>query len=439
MKTIVRRGGLLLKNVWLNVAARLGKNSKYWGNISILMTGTLGAQSVGIASILLLARVYSPADFGNYAFFFVVAGFLSLVGTGSYEQAVYVEATPRDAAQTALLAILASGAVGLAVLALGFAAQGWTTRPGPVVAITGFLPFLALGIALGGSCNALVALCCQQGRFGSLSAGRMAQAVTAAVASLGLGLAGSGPLGLVLGFLAGQAVLVIWLAAASNFLVQTSHSTTANLLARATGNARFPKFMLPGAILNYASANAITLIGPLFFSIATLGQYNLGQRAAGLPLTVVGSAMSEMFRNSISPQSSSSAEVATLFRSAAIRLAAIGAVLVLPLALFGPLLFSLAFGPEWQGAGIYVQIMSPVIFARLVVSPLSAVLALAKQQKLDMILQGLFVVVTAAALITGAVGGSFVVMLAVLTTGQSMVYAVYFFVSRYFSYRVARG
>lgn len=433
---MVRQAVQRVRSVWSKLSARFGKNARYWGNISILMSGTVGAQTVGIASILVLARLYSPADFGNYAFFFVVAGFLSLAGTGSYDQAVYVETTPRDAAQSAMLATLAAGAVGLVVLALGFAAGSWTSRPGPVVAIAGFLPLLALGITLGGCCNAMVALCCQQGRFGSLSAGRMAQAVTAAVASLGLGLAGSGPLGLVLGFLAGQAVLVIWLATASNFLGQTARSTTANLVARATSNARFPKFMLPGAILNYASANAITLIGPSFFSIAALGHYNLGQRAAGLPLTVVGSAMSEMFRSSISPQSSSAGEVATLFRSAAFRLAVIGAVLVLPLALFGPLLFSLAFGPEWKEAGLYVQIISPVIFARFVVSPLSAVLSRAKQQKLDMVLQGLFVVVAGAALLIGAMVRSFVVMLVIMSIGQTLIYAVYFFVSRHFSRRI---
>lgn len=430
---MLRQAVQRVKGVLSKLAARLVKNPRYWANISILMSGTVGAQAVGIASILVLARLYSPADFGNYAFFFVVAGFLSLAGTGSYDQAVYVETTPRDAAQSAMLATLAAGAAGLVVLALGFAAGGWTSRPGPVVAIAGFLPLLALGITLGGCCNAMVALCCQQGRFGSLSAGRMAQAVTAAVASLGLGLAGSGPLGLVLGFLAGQAVLVIWLAAASNFLAQTAHSTTANLVARATRNARFPKFMLPGAILNYASGNAITLIGPSFFSIATLGHYNLGQRTAGLPLSVVGSAMGEVFRSSISPQSSSASEVATLFRSAAIRLAVIGTALVLPLALFGPLLFSVAFGPEWQQAGLYVQIISPVIFARFVVSPLSAVLALAKQQKLDMILQGLFVVSAFGSIAAGAVSGNFLVLLITLTVSQTAIYALYFFVSRHFS------
>jgi O-antigen/teichoic acid export membrane protein len=430
---MVRQAVQRVRSVWSKISARLGKGSSYWANISILMTGTVGAQAVGIASILVLARLYSPEDFGNYAFFFVVAGFLSLVGTGSYDQAVYVEATPRDAAQTAMLATLAAGAVGLAVLALGLAGGGWTSRPGPVDAIAGFLPLLALGITLGGCCNAMVALCCQQGRFGSLSAGRMAQAATAAVASLGLGLAGSGPLGLVLGFLAGQAVLVVWLAAVSNFLGQASHSTTATLVARATSNARFPKFMLPGAVLNYASANAITLIGPSFFSIAMLGHYNLGQRTAGLPLTVVGSAMGEVFRSSISPQSSHASEVAPLFRSAAIRLAAIGAVLVLPLALFGPLLFSLAFGPEWRDAGLYVQILSPVIFARFVVSPLSAVLARAKQQKLDMFLQGLFVLSALGSIAGGAVSGSFLVLLIALTASQTAIYALYFFVSRHFS------
>jgi O-antigen/teichoic acid export membrane protein len=97
------------------------------------------------------------------------------------------------------------------------------------------------------------------------------------------------------------------------------------------------------------------------------------------------------------------------------------------------LLFSLAFGPEWREAGLYVQILSPVIFARFVVSPLSAVLARAKQQKLDMFLQGLFLVVAGTALLIGAMVRDFVVMLVVMTAGQTMVYAVYFMVSRHFS------
>ena len=85
---MLRQAVQRVKGVLSKLAARLVKNPRYWANISILMSGTVGAQAVGIASILVLARLYSPGDFGNYAFFFVVAGFLSLAGTGSYDQAV---------------------------------------------------------------------------------------------------------------------------------------------------------------------------------------------------------------------------------------------------------------------------------------------------------------------------------------------------------------
>ena len=77
-----------------------------------------------------------------------------------------------------------------------------------------------------------------------------------------------------------------------------------------------------------------------------------------------------------------------------------------------------------------------MIFARFVVSPLSAVLALARQQKLDMILQGLFVLSAFGSIAAGAVSRNFLVFLIALTASQTAIYALYFFVSRHFSRRI---
>ncbi|HEX6860411.1 MAG TPA: oligosaccharide flippase family protein [Caulobacteraceae bacterium] len=418
-----------IRRAYAALVSRLLGKGAYWRNVATVTVGTVGAQAIGIASMLAVARLYTPAEFGAFAFFFAVAGLLTLLGTGRYELAVFVARREREAFDTALLSLSITALVALVLLAAAPLLAPVLQAFGATHEFSRFSLLLPATVAVGGAAATLMALATQQRAYKAAARGRLLQALTAAAVNITLGLFGWGATGLILGFIAGQTVAVALLAIHLRLPRALRSLRPRALAVRARRNANFPRFILLGDTFNYLGGNMVALVTPNYFGPAALGQYNLGQRVAGLPLTIIGGAMGEVFRSGISPQHTRSEDVRGLFRFTAMRLAAIGAVLTAPLLLAAPLLFSLAFGAKWREAGVYVQILSPVIFARFVVSPLSAVLHLRGRQKLDAALQVTFVVTALLAFFIGLGLKSFLAMVLALAVFHTTLYMVYFFAS----------
>jgi O-antigen/teichoic acid export membrane protein len=404
-----------------------GGQRDYWKSVATLTSGSFISQGIGIASMLVVARLYVPAEMGAYALFFAYAGLLSLVATAKFDAAVFMARRPSEAADLALLAtfisLIVAAAIALLSPVLGFLVTSVTHRP------IAFLLLLALGTATGGMMMAVSALAMQVKEFALVTQGRMAQSLVTAALAIGLGLAGWDATGLIVALVGGQAVVCVMLGWRLSILAHARRFGWREARTRARRNARFPQYMLLGEGMNYFGNNALAFVTPGLFGAASLGQFNLGQRVAGIPIYVIGTSMAGIFRTAISPQHAAPSEILGIFRSSFVRLCAIGAVLTLPLLLAGPLLFRIAFGAQWHDAGFYVQIISPLIFLRFVVSPLSVVLLLANRQRLDMVLQALFVAAAFAAVGFGAWTGSFLHMVIAATALQSAVYAVYLAVS----------
>ncbi len=201
------------------------------------------------------------------------------------------------------------------------------------------------------------------------------------------------------------------------------------MLVRARKHIRFPRYLLIAELFNNLGNNLIALVTPSLFGAAILGQYNFGQRVAGMPITMIGGAMGDVFRSAISPQAARPEEVTDLFRAHAWRLAKVAAFVTVPLALAAPQLLSLVFGEQWHEAGVYLQILSPLVFVRFVANPLSVTLSLAGWQKLDAALQILFVFSAAIALTLGWWKQSFLVAVIAIGALHFAIYVLYFIVS----------
>lgn len=395
----------------------------YWRSVTTLASGTIGAQAIGVCAMLITARLYAPADFGRYAFFFIVSGALATLGTAKYEQAVFLARDRQEAAEIAALALVLASALALVTLVLSsslgsLAAAAWPQHPLP---LEGAPIWLALAAASGGWISGLTALAVQQKAYRAISHSRLLQSATAAGTAIGLGLAGASGSGLVVGFVAGQLAGALRLALE---LKAARSVTPGRLLGHARRHHRFASFTLGGDLLNYLGQNLVAATMPAQFGAAALGHYNVAQRLAASPIAVLGGAMGEVFRSGISAQAARPGELPALFRAAAQRLVLVGLALVAPLLIAGPLLFESLLGPGWSDAGRYVQILSPLILARFVALPLGVVLLVRGRQRLDAVLQVGFVAAAGLALWIGSRTGEVSVMLICLVAVQTALYGI---------------
>jgi O-antigen/teichoic acid export membrane protein len=396
---------------------------RYWQSVATLASGSFASQVVGILSMLVLARIYAPEEFGSYTLFFTIAGLLSLVATAKYDGAVFLARRTSEAAELAMLAAAISGVVGLVILAFAPFADlmlsGVTKRPSL------FVVLLAAATTSGGVMASAVAWATQIQAFGAITVARLAQAAIGAIVSITLGLVHWDATGLILGFVGGQVAISAYLVVRLGFIAHVRRFTLRAARVRAQRNISFPKFLLASELLNYLGGNLFAFVTPPLFGPAALGQYSLGFRLAALPINLISFSMGSVFRAAISPQHIAPAEIPALFRATFYRLCGAGLLFTVPLLLAGPQLFRIAFGPQWEPAGLYVQILAPYMLVRFVVGPLTAIAIRAGRQRLDTMLQAMFVVASVLAIGFGAWTTSFTAMLVAFSVLQSLVYLAY--------------
>ena len=71
--------------------------SDFGKNVVTLMTGTTIAQILPVALTPILTRIFSPEEFGAFAFFASIISFLLVFSSGRYEQAIVLPKTDKEA------------------------------------------------------------------------------------------------------------------------------------------------------------------------------------------------------------------------------------------------------------------------------------------------------------------------------------------------------
>ena len=118
----------------------------------------------------------------------------------------------------------------------------------------------------------------------------------------------------------------------------------------------FPCYRTPQAVLNAASLGLPVLLLTNMFGSASAGQYSLAVLVLSAPVMLLGQSVGEVFYPSIAKTSRENPKMMSVeLRKATIALMLVGAIVLAPVLLFGPVLFSFAFGDEWMRAGNYAQ------------------------------------------------------------------------------------
>lgn len=77
-------------------------------SILVLMTGTAMSQLIPIIASPLLTRIFSPENFGSFAFYLSIITIASTVVTGKYEQAIPLPKSNRSASYLTALSLVNS-------------------------------------------------------------------------------------------------------------------------------------------------------------------------------------------------------------------------------------------------------------------------------------------------------------------------------------------
>lgn len=403
-------------------------------NVSLLAGSTAIGQALLIGVSPLLTRLYTATDFGLLAVYGSMLSICAVATALRYDIAIPLPKRTDQAVHLLALAIgsvvITSGGIGL-----GF----WLARDTVadllnVPEFSRYMWLLPIGLLGAGIYQSLNYWAVRAQEYTVLGRTRITQSVAAATSQLGLGLLAFGPMGLVIGKILGRTAGVGSLAlllkkeAASFRKVKLKR-----MVVLAWRYRRFPAISVPGALLNNAGLYAPALLLSSFFGATVTGWFALAERVLKAPVSLVGNATQQVYIGEAAERARSAPKsMLALFDDTSLKLLLIGLVPALLAFILGPWGFEFVFGEGWRTAGVYVQIMSPMLLIRFVASPLSHTLNIIEKQHVLMVWEALRLLLT-----VGAFLGGYLLDLTDTQTmllysgGASVAYAAMYIMTRY--------
>jgi O-antigen/teichoic acid export membrane protein len=413
----------MIATIKLHIGHLLPKNAFARG-VSVLVGGTASAQVLLVLAAPLLTRLYSPEDFGLLA---VYAGLLALVGVVSslrYELAIPLPEDDREAANIAVLSLLlvavSTLVSALLVLLFGDVIAGALGVP----RLADYFWLLPVGVLLGGAYKVFNYWAVRTKRFTTIAGTTLRQAL--ATIAIQLAAFKLGVLALLFGQVAGQSVGTARLgrpALATPPFKQVSW----NGVGQAAGRyRRFPFFSTWEGLFNTAGLQLPPLMFAMIFGPVAAGLYSLANRVLSLPMSLVGTAIGQVFFSNAA-EARRTGELGPLVSRLHAKLAHIGLPPTLLLLLLGPDIFALVFGAEWRQAGEFARWMAPWLYLVFVSSPLSTLFAIMEHQRQGLAFQVILLIARVLAILIGAWTGKLTITIMLFSGASALCWLGFLF------------
>lgn len=343
-------------------------------NVLTLLGGTALAQVIPLLAAPVLARLYTPEQFGALALLLAIANPISLVVCGRYELTVVL---PKEDAQANLLARL--GLVLAVVITIVVGAIMLMFHE-PLAGLLGgqgaLLPLLLAPLLFGmmGFFQPLNNWLIRKQAFRAMGVNKMVQTGGITLVSLLLGWWAVQE-GLLWGYLAGWAAYVIvGIVQARRQAFRFRPLDTVAMREASRAHRDFPLYNTLPALLQTA-----TLSIPIFFVMRMFGedatgQLNLCRQTVLLPVTFFATTWMQVYMQRASRTVIEKNPVLPGLRKSLGALVAMAGALMVVLIVAGPWLFQLVFGDTWTEAGRYARILAVPIALQFIVTPLTVLL-----------------------------------------------------------------
>jgi len=364
--------------------------SVYGRNALTLMAGTLIAQVIQIAITPILTRIYLPAEFDAFASYSACVAILGVVAMGRLDMAIMLPRRDDYADAITTTAILISVIVSFLILLVVFAID--ILQP-----ILGFINFelwfylIPIGVFLYSTYMVFITWYNRQKNYKLMSRNRIVQASSISGMQVFFGVIIKSGTGLIFADILGRALSIFIIAKQNSFYKRIFVFKKHRKIALLKKYKNFPRFEMAASLFNVSSFQTPIIVIPfLFTSEGLVAQYFIVYRVLMAPVSVIGTAVLEVFKNKAQDEFRDAGNIRPLFIKTGVALFLIGIFPTIILVIYAPDLFAFILGEPWRESGVFAQLLAPMVLFRFVSAPLSYVLIVREKLRLDMLLQTLF-------------------------------------------------
>jgi len=377
-------------------------------SVAVLAGGTALGQAITVLVSPVLTRLYTPEDFGVFGVYASILGIVTVVASLRYEYAIPLPEDDQSAANIlALCFVLLLGMTTLSwfvIHGLGSQIVTWANVPG----LQPYLWLIPLGMLGAGTYQILNYWAVRKRDFPRIAQTRLSRGVARAALQVGVGLVNSGPLGLLLGQLAGEAagstslLLAVW----KKFRTSVNFINLREIRKAGSRYRRFLFFSTTADLLNALGSQVPQLLFAAFYGAEIAGWFAFSARVIAGPLNIVMDSVSQVyFGEAAHLLKCEPKTVRRLFFKLIGRLVLFGSLPIAVICILAPWFFTIIFGNSWEMAGRYTQVMGIMFAVRFVIAPLGHTLTLLERQDLYLVQDGIRLVLTLGALLVGKAFG----------------------------------
>jgi lipopolysaccharide exporter len=357
-------------------------------NVAKMLAGNAAAQTIGLITAPIIARLYTPEDFGSMTLVMSIIGILSVFSCLRYEQAIVLPKDNRDGLNLLALCLIIS-----CLFAFSLLFFVWLLRnvqgvfPG-ISALGNLLWFVPLGVFTFGICQSFIYWQTRIKNFSILSVNQVLIQVSVASSKIASGFCiGSSAGWLITGNIIGQSISIIILGyTLLRYYLSELRKTIrkANILCVAQEFRDFPKYRIWTGFLNSVNQNLPVFWLAYFFSNEVVGFFGLANSLLRKPINLISQSISRVFLQKAAETEVQSQDHRKNLTKATLGLAFIGIIPFGILMIGGRCIFTFLFGNEWLEAGLYVQLLAPWLFTLFINSPSTQLLLVKRELRFSL-------------------------------------------------------
>jgi len=377
---------------------------QFFMDVTTVLSGALISRVIAVLAIPILARIYTPSEFGLLAVFMTINAIASAIACLRFEMAIVL---PEDDGEAYLLLKMS---LVFAAITAAFS-FGFFMVFGDHLAVMMGVPELnqlfwlsALSIWLIGVFNACQSWASRTGQFLSISKSTVGGTLGTVVSQILLGLAQNIlTSGLVIGQALGRLVQSgqLYLACRTSWArlsgVGFSFSRCRALFVR---YKNFPLYDSLASLLNASSRELPVLMLGLFFTPAVIGYYSLGRRMLKVPMQLIDNAISRVFFPK-AREEMSNGKLGQLVYTVFCKLAIIGVVPMLIVIVAAPAIVAVFLGPNWVESVVYIQWLSVWLVVGFIATPFAQLFNVLELQRARLRYQTVLMLARFLALLIG--------------------------------------
>ena len=358
--------------------------SSYVRSIAKLSGSNVLASLIPFIAAPLLGRLYLPSDYGPLAIYVAAVSVASTLSTLQFHHAIMVENLDRRAVELVYLSTF--------IAAILSAISGILLFFGHETVISeffssGWILLLPYSIFETGIINAVSTLANRHARYGFLARVYILSTFTTVITSVIFGYFGFGTNGLFFAYFSGRLVTLsahLWIFGNLNpNRYRVNIRKIKNLFFR---YRNFPIYTLPSSFISVINMEIPTVALNSIGELSLLGAFSRTRQLISVPVSTIGFAIGRVFNQRASEEYRSTGTCRPRLVKTALALAVIGLPPMVLLLLFSHDFFRIFLGPNWTLAGDMAKILAPMLWLRLICTPLTSVFQFTGNQKTAFVL-----------------------------------------------------